>query len=440
MQRRVYKYPLRLTRSQMYEIESLLNKCREFYNAVRDLDIQQRNHTGLLIPDRDVVHQIKDVKNELDEYDTIHSHLLQSTSERYFRSRDITYANYKRRLSFDNFLEEIKDLDPNHYTNALRTYKKKYKDKENSPFPRFKTNERFNTIMLKQANNGYQFKENNKIRFNKMTLTFVPQRPYEGKVKFVGITRKLGKYFLLVYTETEHYNVSKSNNTLNNYKNIKVISTKQDSIVGIDIGIKEFLTCSDGTVYHNPKLINHYKDKMNASQTRLQRKCIGSKRYLKQKLIHAKHEAKLANVREDFLHKVSKDLVNSYDCIILEDLDLKELVHDNYKVVNKHLANVVPAKLVQFLLYKAENAGKRIITVDPHYTTRMCSSCGDVKAKKLSDRMHCCEACGLTLDRDLNASINILALGLNVLNKKLSSKELSGPERAIVTSTRSPCL
>ncbi len=181
---RVYKYQLKPSISQKEEIDLLLDKCRDFYNSIIDLDIQHRNLFKVMMTYEDVVHQIKDVKNLISEYDLIHSHILQYLLDRYFLSRKVTFKNYEKRLEHDKWLEKLKETDPEGYVKALKWYKKKYKDRECSPFPRHKSRERFNTICLKQKDNGYKFKDNSKIKFNRIILKYNKARDYEGTVKF----------------------------------------------------------------------------------------------------------------------------------------------------------------------------------------------------------------------------------------------------------------
>jgi len=130
------------------------------------------------------------------------------------------------------------------------------------------------------------------------------------------------------------------------------------------------------------------------------------------KFVQLVHE-RIANKREDFVQKVSLDLVRTYDLITFEDLNIKGMIK-NHKLA-KHIADVAWNKLVTITSYKAEWAGKRVELVNPCNTFQMCSGCGEIVKKELSERTHNCPFCGLVLDRDHNAAINILRLGLQSL-------------------------
>jgi putative transposase len=386
LQIRVYKYPLKPTISQASEIDRLLDCCRLFYNSVKEFDINHRSIFGRFASPKEIESQIKDVKNEILEYDSIHSHLLQTTLKRYIRARQKAFKDYK--------------------ANKAKGFH----------LPRWKSRDRFNTLDFKEYGNGCKLLENNKIKFNHLKIPYRNLERLEGEVKYLSITKENGKYYVLIHTEAEHYTIIKKKNTLNNFKDIKVKPKIKDKIVGIDIGIAEYLTLSDGGLFHNPKLINQYQDKIIKAQRILSRRTKGSSRYNKQKKILSKNHSKLKNVRNDLIHKITKDLVNNYDILILEDLKTQELMDDNYSIINKHLANIAPSKLVQYLSYKAENAGKEVLLVDPRGTSQECSNCGKIVKKELSDREHICPHCGIILDRDYNSSLVIKNRGLRARN------------------------
>ncbi|MFA6201544.1 MAG: helix-turn-helix domain-containing protein, partial [Bacteroidales bacterium] len=131
---RVYKYLLKPTVLQKTEIDNVLDLCRIFYNSIKELDLLHQKNYGRYISKRFVEHQIKDVKSDIKDYDKIHTHLLKSTLERYFKTRSKSYLNYKRTGKFT--------------------------------FPRWKSRENFNTISFVEYNNGCKILKNNKIKFN----------------------------------------------------------------------------------------------------------------------------------------------------------------------------------------------------------------------------------------------------------------------------------
>lgn len=135
----------------------------------------------------------------------------------------------------------------------------------------------------------------------------------------------------------------------------------------------------------------------------------GSNSRIKQREKLAKLHHKIKNQRNDFLHKESHKLVKNYDVIVLEDLRIKNMVKNHH--LAKSISDAAWAKFTEYLSYKAESAGKKVVFVNPRNTSQSCSSCGEIVKKGLSVRTHICPYCGLILDRDVNAAINILRLG-----------------------------
>ena len=113
----------------------------------------------------------------------------------------------------------------------------------------------------------------------------------------------------------------------------------------------------------------------------------------------------------DFAHKNSLRLIKKYDFIVFEDLNIRNMQINNVKQIKKSISDVTWDRFTKFTQYKAEKAGKQVMFVDPKNTSKMCSNCGSLVPKLLSDRIHIC-SCGLSIDRDLNAAINILRRGL----------------------------
>jgi len=138
----------------------------------------------------------------------------------------------------------------------------------------------------------------------------------------------------------------------------------------------------------------------------------------RRKVIHALGHAykRAANRRRNFAHQASRKLINEYQFIVFEKLDIQELQVSGNKTIRRNIADVAWGQFVQFTTYKAANAGRGVALVNPRGTTQMCSGCGAIVRKDLSVRIHDCPQCGLVLNRDHNAALNILALGLQSIS------------------------
>ena len=181
--------------------------------------------------------------------------------------------------------------------------------------------------------------------------------------------------------------------------------------VGVDLGIKTLATLSDGTVVDNPRHLAASERNLKRVQQALGRKTKGSNRRAKAKATVARIHARVANQRQDGLHKLTTRLTRKYSDISIEDLHVAGMVK------NRHLAkSVSDAAFGEFrrqLEYKTARSGAALHVVDRRYrSSQTCSGCGSVKAKlSLAERTYRCDSCGLTMDRDLNAAINILVAG-----------------------------
>ena len=197
--------------------------------------------------------------------------------------------------------------------------------------------------------------------------------------------------------------------------------------VGIDLGLLHFATLSDGSTIENPRFFRKAEKKLEKLQHTLARKKRGSHRRKKAVKVVAKAHRKVRNQRADFLHKQSRELVNHYGVMVFEELhpaNMSKRARPKQDESGKYLPNGAAAKsgvnksiqdagwtlFVSMCTYKAENAGRTVLHVNPRYTSQVCSECGTVKKKELSERWHSCE-CGCELDRDHNAALNILRLG-----------------------------
>lgn len=184
------------------------------------------------------------------------------------------------------------------------------------------------------------------------------------------------------------------------------VSKSTNPTVGVDVGIKTFAVLSDGEFIENPRHFKKSEKKLSKEQRRLSRKVKKSKNRNKQRVKVARVHRKIRRQRKDFLHKVSKSLVENYGYIVFEKLNIRNMLR-NHKLA-KHISDASWGKLIEYTQYKAEEAGVEVKLVNPRNTSQNCSQCGKKVPKTLDVRMHKCPHCGLELDRDLNASYNIL--------------------------------
>jgi len=260
----------------------------------------------------------------------------------------------------------------------------------NCGFPRFKSFNRMKSLRYPQ--NGFLIsKDGKKLRvtpFGGIKLKL--HRPIEGRVKTLTLKREAsGKWFAIFTAETP----------------ITPYKINEGPVVGIDLGLRSFAVISDGTIIKNPRHFKKYEKKLKSLQRRLSRKRLFSHNRNRERLRLAKTHEKTANARSDFLHKLSTYLVNKYSLIALEDLSIKEMAQEKY---GKSIHDAGWSSFLNMVRSKAESAGCMIMFVDPSNTTQECSNCGATVRKLLKDRKHYCPRCGIFLDRDLNASLNIL--------------------------------
>ena len=187
--------------------------------------------------------------------------------------------------------------------------------------------------------------------------------------------------------------------------------TPKGGAVGIDLGVKTLATLSDGTIVPNPHSLAADEQRLKRAQKALSRKTKGSKRRAKARERVARIHARIANRRSDALNKLTTRLAHAYSDICIEDLNVAGMVK------NHHLAKAVQDasfyELRHQLEYKTTKTGARLHVIDRWYpSSKTCSNCGTVKAKlSLTERTYKCEHCGLVIDRDLNAAINIMVAG-----------------------------
>ena len=256
---------------------------------------------------------------------------------------------------------------------------------------RFRAKDRFRTFQLNQS--GFSFTDKG-LKLSKIGTLPVTFDVDPNTVKGVVITKKRNYWQVAVQVEEP---------------DVDIIIPQ--SSVGIDLGLSSFSTDSNGLQIENPRFSKNAEPKLKKVHRSLSRKAKGSNNWKKAKAKLSESYEKVKNQRKDFAHKVSRMYVNTYDQIIVEDLNIKQLKEHKFKSTRRSVSDVSWNQFISFLTYKAESAGKFLIKVNPKNTSQICSFCGSYVQKDVSVRVHNC-TCGLSLDRDYNAALNILNRGI----------------------------
>ena len=233
--------------------------------------------------------------------------------------------------------------------------------------------------------------EDNRIKF------VLSRRVKKGKIGTATISRNpSGQYFISFIVHTNEQIKTPVPNT-------KI--TKQNSL-GFDFGLKHFLTLSDGRTIDSPEFFKHTLDKLAKEQRKLSKKQKGSKNKEKQRIKVARVYQKISDQRRDFLHKLSTSIVkeSQFDCFCFEDLNLKGM----QKLWGRKVSDLSYYSFQQMMLYKAVKVGKICIKIgrfEP--SSQLCSKCGHRQKMTLDKRTYICPECGMIMDRDINAAINI---------------------------------
>ncbi len=276
---------------------------------------------------------------------------------------------------------------------------KKYKDYNSLTFPQFgfKSNGKHRFAMSFADNGNLYNKQLGEIEIHL-------HRPIEGIIKQLILKRQSKRWYAIFSVERQDVPPS----------------IDMENAIGIDVGLNQYAVLSNRTVFENPRFLLQKEKQLRKAQRNLSKKKKDSANYKKQvERIQILHE-KVANQRKDFLHKLSYHLTQMYSVICIENLDIRKMVRN--RKVSKSISDAGWGTFRRMLLYKCEKIGGLLVKVAPAYTSQDCSSCGNRVKKSLSIRTHICTKCGKVLDRDYNASLNILRKGLEQLLVRMTEE------------------
>ena len=371
--KRNFKYLLKPNSAQAATIDRWMESLRLLYNFGLT-DRREAYKAGNPIGYYQQADDLKSKKAKFPRYAEVHSQVLQQCLMQLERS-------------FKNFFEK------------------------KSKYPRYKAAECCPSIC---------FPQNVKIDVNtivfpklgKVRAKLHRQIPADATLKQGRIVREAGRYYVVLSLDLPE----------------PTVLVPPVNVVGCDVGVKHLATFSDGTVLDGEQPLKKGLARLKKAQKRLRRKKTKSKNKSKQRIKIQKIHRKITNQRHDFLHKESVRLAQTYDAIVFEDMNLRFINRNKTYKTSRKSYDIGIGTFRSYCEYKFAERGKQVFHVNPKNTTQECSVCGHLVPKEIEDRVHLCPFCGLKMDRDLNAAINIrnrIKLGQELPDSMLVEEDTS---------------
>ena len=281
---------------------------------------------------------------------------------------------------------------------AFQNFFRRVKQGEKPGYPKFKSRKRgIGSFILR----GSIHVEEGRIKLPRIGWVRLKEREYlpseqQVKLLFVTISERAGRWYASVQVEED-----------------RPESETGKGIIGVDLGISHLAVCSDGTVFDNPKALEQAERKLACLQRELSRRTQGGQNWHKTKAKIAQCHARIANVRQHALHQVSHYVTAKAkpEIVVIEDLNVSGMLKNHH--LARAISDVSFGELRRQIEYKAKWHGVKVVIADRFWpSSKACSRCGCVKSNlTLADRTYTCDDCGLVIDRDLNAALNLAALG-----------------------------
>jgi putative transposase len=376
--RKMFQYRIYPTKQQQTKLDAILEECRWLYNHLLEKrrDAYEQEGRRLTLYQQQATYPI--LKQERPSLTSVHSQVLQNVAVRL----DLAFQAFFRRVR-----EGAKEPG----------------------YPRFKSKGRYDSFTFPQS--GFAITHDNCLCLSKVgRIKMVYHRPTRGKIKTLTLHKSCtGKWYASFSVECEPQRLP-----------------EQFPQVGIDVGLSTFATLSTGEEIENPRFFK----KEEKALAKVQRKHSTLEKGTPERGLHRKAVARVHErvtwQRENFTHQQSRSIVDRFGVICVEDLQVNRMTHNH--CLAKSIADASWSAFFAQLSVKAAEAGRQFIKVNPAYTSQTCSTCGHRQKKPLDVRVFNCPCCHVHLDRDLNAAMNIRALGLQGLGLPVEAPSFSRGE------------
>ncbi|MFL5699181.1 MAG: RNA-guided endonuclease InsQ/TnpB family protein [Ktedonobacteraceae bacterium] len=368
---KMYKYRLYPTKKQEKKLNETLEECRWLYNHLLEMRKTAYERDAISLTCFQQQYTFPVLKQERPSLSGVHSQILQNVAVRID-------------LAFKAFFRRIRE------------------HAEEPGFPRFKGYGRYDSFTFPQS--GFSIANDDRVALSKIgSVKMVYHRPIKGKVKTCTVQRSsTGKWYVSFSCEVEPERLPEC-----------------PEQVGIDVGLKTFATLSTGEEIANPRFFRKEEKALAKVQRQHSKLAKGTPERRKHRKVVARVHERITFRRDNFTHQESRSLVDRFGVIAVEDLHVNRMTHNH--CLAKSIADASWSEFFSKLSCKAEEAGRQFVKVNPAYTSQTCSRCGHRQKMPLSERIFACPCCSVHLDRDLNASRNILSIGRYALGLALEA-------------------
>jgi putative transposase len=363
---KTFVYRLYPTKAQAKLLEETQDTCRRFYNDCLAERKDAYETEGRTVGKIEQLRHVKERKATHAYAAKVHSHLLQVV---------------------------VADLDK-----AFSAFFRRVKAGEKPGYPRFKGKHRFDSFGLKEYGNGFKI-DGRRLKVSGIGRIRVRwHRPIEGTIKTVRIVKRADGWYACFSCEVAPKPLPETG-----------------TAVGIDVGVASLITTSEGEKTPQPGWYRTEQSKLRVLSRAVARKKKGGSNRRKAVAVLKRHHQRIGNRRKDFLNNLAQELIVRYDVIGVEDLRIPNMVRNPH--LGKSILDAGWGYLVAHLTHKAAEAGREVVLVNPAYTSKTCSGCGAIFENLTLSVRHVSCSCGLSLDRDHNAAINILKAAFELLDR-----------------------